>query len=410
MNKGLSLQIAGILFTVILLGGVFHLRARLNLSTQDYANTNFFFFWLSGRMVLDGENPYDETQYLAGHDANGVTWKPNRIFPYPLPLALLMAPLGLLSLETAYVAWQIITQIFVAVTVLALLNHWKEPAPRRLFIPMTLFLLFFGPILLTLQIGAIGGLTLLFMLAVLLLLEKEKSFHAGMVLSLLILKPPQGATILLLFGIWFLARRDWKALFGLAAGGLILLVIGLLQDPLWIGKFRMASETVMNRTQGSHSNVWSFAYLACKGASPCSTLLGGTLALILLGSGSLLLWRKYRRGAAATQAQWSAWEAMNFIIPIGFVSTIYLWEYDQILYVIPIVWIVGTLVQKTGRYVYAFLFLILLVMYSLFALVQHANTHKDLWSLGNTAIVLGALLLVSRMKQKPPIDTSPARA
>jgi hypothetical protein len=29
-----------------------------------------------------------------------------------------------------------------------------------------------------------------------------------------------------------------------------------------------------------------------------------------------------------------------------------------------------------------------------------------LWSLGNTLIVLGAILLVTRIKQKSPIDTS----
>jgi hypothetical protein len=236
------------------------------------------------------------------------------------------------------------------------------------------------------------------MLAALLLLEKEKSLLAGLILSLTILKPPQGATILFLVSIWFIARRNWKAILGMAIGGLALLLIGFLQDPLWLIKFRTASQAVMDRTQGVHSNVWSFAYLACKGASPCSMLLGAGGALTLLGLGALILWRK--------QAEMSAWEAMTFIIPIGFVSTVYLWAYDQILYVIPITWIVGTLVQKTKSYIYPFLFLVALVIYSFFALAQHAQTSKDLWSLGNTLIVLGTVLLVTRLKQKSPIDTS----
>lgn len=386
MKKDTVLKIAGILFTVALLGAIFHLRAGQNLSTQDYRNSNFFFFWLSGRMVLTGENPYDQAQYLAGHDAFDVTWRPNRIFPYPLPLTLFMIPLGLFSLENAYVTWQIVTQILIAITVFVLLNHWKEPAQRRLLIPMMLFLSFFGPVFLTLQIGAIGGFTLIAMLAALLLLEKDKSFFAGIALSLTILKPPQGATILFLFGIWFLARRDWKAICGMVIGGLALLLIGLVQDPLWVVKFSTASQAVMDRTQGVHSNVWSFAYLACKGTSPCSTLLGAAGALTLLGLGSLFLWRK--------QAQLSAWEAMNVIIPVGFLSTVYLWAYDQILYVIPITWIVGRLVQKSKSYIHALLFLIVLVSYSFFALAMHAYTLKDLWSLGNTLIVLGMLALL----------------
>ena len=382
MKKNTLLKTTGVLLTITLLGGIFYLRARQNYSTQDYRNTNFFFFWLAGRMELTGENPYDQAQYLAGHDVSGATWKPNKIFPYPLPLSLFMVPLGLFSLGNAYIIWQIVSQILIATTVYVLLNHWTDPAPRRLFLLMMLFLLFFGPIFLTLQIGSIGALTLIIMTSALLLLEKDKSLFAGIVLSLTILKPPQGATILFLAGVWLLARRNWSAILGIALGGLALLLIGYFQDPLWLTKFRTASQAVMDRTQGIHSNVWSFAYLACKGASSCSMLLGGASALTLLGLGGLFLWRK--------QAEMSAWEAMNFIIPVGFVSTVYLWAYDQILYVIPVTWIIGTLVQKMKSYVPAFLFLVILVLYSFFALAQHANTSKDLWSLGNTILVLGA--------------------
>ena len=63
----------------------------------------------------------------------------------------------------------------------------------------------------------------------------------------------------------------------------------------WIDKFRGASAAVMDRTQGIQSNVWAFAYLICKGAAPCSTLLGGTLALILLGLGGFFLWQQAAR-------------------------------------------------------------------------------------------------------------------
>jgi Gpi18-like mannosyltransferase len=235
-----------------------------------------------------------------------------------------------------------------------------------------------------------------------LLLEKDKSLLAGMLLALTMLKPPQGLTILLLAGIWFLAQRNWKAIFGVAIGGIALLVIGMIQDPLWLVKFRDASEAVMDRTQGVHSNVWAFAYLACNGTSPCWTILGGAASLVLLGLGGFFLWRNH--------SKLTAWEAFNIILPIGFVSTIYLWAYDQLPYLIPIVWIIGTLTQKSRSYLYSFLFLIVLVLYSLYALVQHAGTNRDLWSLGTTILVLGSVWAASKMRQKPPIDTSPRSA
>ena len=119
-------------------------------------------------------------------------------------------------------------------------------------------------------------------------------------------------------------------------------------------------------------------------------------ALTLLGLGGYFLWRNH--------AQLSVWEAFNIIIPIGFVSTIYLWVYDQILYVIPIVWIVSTLVERKKSYIQAFIFLIVLGLVSLTATILHAYTLKDIWNLGTTIIVLGMVLQLHHLKQKYPID------
>jgi hypothetical protein len=382
-------KILGIIVTLILIGGMIFLRAKISATSFDFQSSNFTFFWLAGRMVLEGGNPYDESQYLAGHETHGIKWQPNKIFPYPLPLAIFCIPLGLLPLSTAYITWQVISLIIVAATIFVLLNHWQESAPRRLLVPIFAAMFFFGPLYLTLHTGSVGAFALLAVAGSILLFEKDKSLLAGMVLSLTILKPPQGLTILLLAGIWFLARRDWKAIYGAAIGGVTLLIIGMIQDPLWVIKFSGASQAVMDRTLGVHSNVWAFAYLACDGASPCSTLLGGTLGLILLGLGGFFLWQN--------QARLTAWEAFNVILPIAFVSTIYLWAYDQLPYIIPIVWIIGTLVKRTKSYIYAFIFLIVLDIVSFFALIQQAGTSKDLWSFGTTIIVLGMVLwLVTR--------------
>jgi hypothetical protein len=390
-----------IFISLVMLGVMISARVQL-VQKVDVPNSNFSFFWLAGRMILDGENPYDETQYLAGHDANGIDWRPNRIFPYPLPLTLFCIPLGFFSMKTAYTIWQVISLLLVALTIYLLLSHWREKAQQNLLLPIFFFLLFWSPLYLTTHAGTISILPVMILLAAILLLEKDKSLWAGIVLAFTMLKPPQGFTILLLAGVWFLARRDWKAIKGIFIGGLIILITGLIQDPHWIQKFIGASNAVMDRTLGVHSNVWAFAYLGCDGASPCSNLLGGALSVSLLGGASLLLWKN--------QAQWSAWKAMNVIIPVGFVSTIYLWAYDQLPYIIPIVWIMGTLVQKQRSILLAFVFLILLDLVSIFALVQQAFTEKDLWSLGTTILVLAFLFIAQHMKPKSTIDEAPAHA
>jgi hypothetical protein len=108
------------------------------------------------------------------------------------------------------------------------------------------------------------------------------------------------------------------------------------------------------------------------------------------------------------QAKFTAWEAFNFIIPLGFISTLYLWAYDQILYVIPITWIAGMLIERNKNYLYAFLFLIGLVVYSFFALFMQATVTNDLWSLGTTLIVLGITLWLYWLNKSKPIDKAPA--
>ncbi len=394
MQKSIQ-KISGIILTLALLGGMIFIRARISATSFDFQSSNFTFFWLAGRMILEGENPYNEAQYLAGHETYGIKWQPNRIFPYPLPLAIIFIPVGLLSLPAAYIAWQVITLLIVAATIFLLLNHWKEAAPKRLLVPIFASMFFFGPLYLTLHTGSVGALAMLAVVGAILLFERDKSLLAGIVLSLTILKPPQGLTILLLAGVWFLARRDWKAIFGVAIGGVILLVVGIIQDPFWLTKFFGASQAVMDRTLGVHSNVWAFAYLACKGATPCSTLLGAAGSAILLGLGGFFLWKNQAR---------PAWEAFNVIIPIAFLSTIYLWAYDQIPYIIPIVWVIGSLVERTKSYIYAFVFLIVLELFSFYALVQQALTDKDIWSLGTTVIVLGMVLGLMYLNKIKPID------
>ena len=406
--KDLIKKIPGALVTIILLGGMIFLNTRQSHASFDYQNSNFSFFWLAGRMILEGENPYDQDQYLASHATYGIEWQPNKIFPYPLPLAIFCIPLGFFSIENAYILWTVISLFITAGTIFILLNQWKSSAHQRLLIPVFAFMLYFGPLYLTLHTGSIGAFALLTILGAILLLEKDKSLFAGIVLSLTLLKPPQGLTILLLAGIWFLARRDWKAILGVAIGGVSLLVIGMIQDPMWVIKFRGASEAVMDRTLGVHSNVWAFAYLICKGTSPCSTLLGGTFGLILLSLGGFFLWQAQppvgNQPQGAAPAKVRAWEAFNVILPIAFMSTIYLWAYDQLLYVIPIVWIVGMLVEKTKSYIYAFLFLIVLDLFSLFALAQQAATEKDLWSLGTTILVLGMVAGIPYLTPKKPME------
>jgi len=386
------INIANLALTIVILGALFYQRAMQNYVHQDYTNSNFFKLWLAGHMMWTGENPYNPAQWLGEHNAFGATWQPNETFLYPLPMAYFLAPLGLLSPGEAFIAWQIVSQIIIALATLWLIRHWQEQAQALLFLPLTIFLLFFGPVYLTLQIGSVGPLALAAIVLTILLLEHNQPIWAGMMLSLIMLKPPQGLTILILVGIWFLARQNWKTLLGIAIGGFSLLIVGMIRDPLWIIKMRDASATVLDQTMGLDSNIYSFAYLACSQNTFCMWIAGTLGTILILVTGGYYLWH-YRN-------QLSTWEAFNIIIPVGFISTIYLWSYDQLPYVVPITWIAGGLVDRTKSFIPAFGFMVVLDLFSIYSLLIQAKTHKDLLSIINTILVLGMCLWLWHQKHQ----------
>jgi hypothetical protein len=389
-ERRLATRVAITIVAVLILAAAFYQRAALNLNRIDYRNSNFVFFLMAVRLFISGGDPYDSTQWLAEHDANGVDWRPNKIFPYPLPLAFVMAPLGLLSLGDAYLGWQLISEACIVASMWFLLERRKEPTHQRLLVPLALIMLFFGPVYLTLQLGALGALTLLAITAAIATLDQEHSIAAGILLSLTLLKPPQGMPIVFLAGIWCLSRRDWRAIAGLGLGAVGMVLIGMIGDPLWLLKFATSSQVVIGRTLGVQSNAFGLAYAACSGDLPCMWQCGGIAVVIILAAGGRYLWLHGR--------DLSPWEALALIIPIAFVATLYLWSYDQILYVIPVVWIVLRLIDRTRSYVASFLFLSAMVLVSMTALVIQANTHSDLTSIVTTVLVLGGYALVHSSK------------
>lgn len=391
---------ATILMTVLVLAGVFYLRADYNLHRIDYRNSNFVFFWLAGRMVVSGENPYDAVAWRAQLAANNVSWRPDQNFLYPLPLAFLLAPLGLASLGNAYLLWQIVSQALIALSVWALLAVSPDPRHRRMFFPFVIALLFFGPVYLSLQIGALGAFTLAALAAAIIALDHKHHLLAGVLLAFLLLKPPQALPILALAGVWIIARSAWKAFIGLSLGASSLLLIGMLGDPLWLSKFAAVGQALMDRSLGVQSNVLSLAYRACGGDLGCMWVYGGIASLVLLLLAGTYVWQH--------RNDLTAWEAFGLIIPAAFLTTPYLWSYDQILYVIPVAWIAVRLVDRTRGYLAPIIFMSALVLGSIVALLIFARTRSDLASLLTTGLVAASAISLKAASRTPDTHTRSA--
>ncbi len=354
--------------------------AVINEQRVDYVNNGFFKFWLAGQMTWTPAHPYSLEDWDAGHRLNGSTWMDEKRFAYPLPLALIVSPLGLLPIETAYILWDFVAQILIALCLLWLATHW-EGLNRRLYV---LFLLLAttlnGNIYLGLMTGTVAALFLVFLTLALFFLEKRRDLLAGFFLALVILKPPL-VTILVLLGLWLLFSRRWRVIGGMALGGLSLLVVGLLQDPQWLQKFLGTGDSLLGMRLGHQPTILSYTNLACGGDLNCAMTWYALIALALVALFAWILWKKH--------AKLTPLMAFSLALPLGMLLPPYIWSYDYTLLVIPIAYIAFEMVRRQKTYIYATLFLLVLTALALAGLTMFwmnpdndaLTIQRDMWSI-----------------------------
>lgn len=380
--------------------------AVLNEQRVDYINNGFFKFWLAGYMTWTPEHPYSLEDWDAGHKQFGATWMDEKRFAYPLPLALIVAPLGLLPIPTAYILWDFLAQILIAACLLWLATHW-DGLNRRLYV---LFLLVAatlnGNIYLGLMTGTLAALFLAFLTLALFFLERKHDLMAGFFLALVILKPPL-VTILVLLGLWLLFSRRWRVIGGMAIGGLSLLVVGFLQDPQWLQKFLGTGDSLLEMRLGHQPTIISYTRLACAGDLACAMTWYTTIALSLVALFAFILWK--------THARLNPLQAFSLAIPLGLLLPPYIWSYDYTLLVIPIAYAAFEMVRRQKTYVYATLFLLVLTTLALTGLTlfwmnpdsDALTIQRDMWSIWTGLYVLAAAWwLVLRLPPESAVDVA----
>jgi len=359
-----------------------------NERNVDYVNNGFFTFWLSGHMQWTGEHPYSTTEWVNGHHTNGAVWIPNKIFPYPLPLALVTAPLGFFPIEQAYILWDMLAQGMIALCILWLATRWEGLNRQAYAIFVLVATILNGNVFLGLMTGTIAALFVVFLTLALYFMETRRPLLAGIALAGLALKPPL-LTVVALIGIWLLFRRNWKAIGGIITGGLGLFIIGLLQDPLWVPKFLGAGENLLGMRLGHQPTIISYSRLACGGNITCAFISYAFIALALVALFTLFIWKKHE---AITPLM-----VFSVAIALGMLLPPYIWSYDYTLLIIPICFVVFELIRLRATYIHSTLFLLLLDGLSIIGLLlfwinpdSNALTiQRDMWSIWVALLVLG---------------------
>ncbi len=264
---------------------------------------DFTVLWRAAHQVCIGASPYDPPEVLIGKDG----WE---VFKYPQFLALVMSWLGLFPLYSAEVIWKIILLVASFAALDLSLRHLRKqlsslspplcPSPQSRFLAlagMVLAYSLFSPLSWSLELGQVGSLLLLLMLAAAMSISARRDVSVGLFFSL--------ATLIKLTPVFLLFQgglhRRWKSV--LAAALTIVLYAALLGGAgFWREEIRYFTEVLPSIPQltrlVSHSFLDLLAHLVMWGGgdaishdAPVQTVLHAGASVVYLAVLFSLAWR-----------------------------------------------------------------------------------------------------------------------
>jgi hypothetical protein len=309
-------------------------------SQNGMLDSDFFCFWLGGRMLGHGQDPYNLAAYQAAGAASGTQWFGYPYF-YPVILAVMFIPLGWLPVRLAAIIWVTAEILALLGVVWILLSRLSQRPFWAKIIILLVGLFLFRPVIVSLHDGQLGPVFLAVLVGALYLLERGRDVQAGCLLAFLCVKPSLGLPILGLLCVYLLCRRQWKVFYGIAGMGLVLLAVSFIVYPAWIPAFLKNSAALGNRVTLYTPTLWGQAGLVCGRNGACATPIALTGSILLAGAAIIFLFRK--------SGELDIWSAAAVAICIGLQVTPYLWAYDQVFLVLPLVMITLRLIERNPR-------------------------------------------------------------
>ena len=310
---------------------------------QNYmVDGDFFEHWLAGRLVWTSKNIYDTQVWMPEHVRYGNTVDRNPVFPSPPATAFVMAPVGLLPLNVASVSWVVISAGLILLSARCVLSRSDLYTRLPYLLPILAGVFLFRPVMVTLRNGQFGAVLLFYSALAVWLFARGRWFAGGLALGLFFLRPNIGLPIIGLACIWLLLRKRWGALGGAMVSLAGLAALSWAKYPNWLGGMLATGDTKLFNTFGYHPNLWGLAGVLCRHELTC-TLAAGSLFVLLLSGLSVLAY-------ARLSSRDDPVVALGFILPLALMFTPYMWAYDQILLVVPILIVTINLYQRGSPY------------------------------------------------------------
>ena len=367
---------------------------------QDFmANGDFFDHWLGGRLIWTSKNIYDPSVWLPEHEPLGNTINHNPVFPYPPIVAFVMAPFGLLPLSLASVSWVITSAGLIFLSTRLVLSLAGMHERLAYLLPATAGVYLFRPVMVTLRNGQLGAVFLICAVLAFWFLTQRRWIAGGVALSLLVMRPPLGLPIIGMIGIWLFLKKRWEALGSIAISLAALALISWLRYPQWLGEWLKVGDTKLLKTFGYHPNIWGLSGLICKHDLTCTLAVGSFVMILIFLALVLLLARRTDESDGGT--------ALALMIPAGLLVTPYVWAYDQILLVLPILAVMIQTYRIGSRYLLTATIPLLMSCFALALLLGSLRVGTDAPSGVLTITCLVWLLLLLNIRSKRQATSSP---
>jgi len=299
--------------------------------TERLKGRDFLQYYLAGLLVVCGEadHLYDQRHFAM---AQLEIVPPSEFVPpypsiYPPTTALLFSPFATLPYEQAIVCWWLIQ--FACFTAAGVLLWWELRPPHGWRIPAFLGYAAFYPMLNTFWNGQLAALLLPLFLAGLHLRRAGWPVAAGLIWSLLALKPQ----LMVAVGLWLILRREGRALFGIAVGGVVqTTVVFLALGPGVLLAYFFAAREVMGDWYNRYTMAPDHQHAM---AGILTTYFGATyrgVATVLhLGLAAVAGWWLLRIRRRLPELEFSA------AVPFLLLTIPHLLTYDLVYLLVPVV-------------------------------------------------------------------------
>lgn len=329
-------------------------------------------YWATGKLILRGDNPYSveevlliqsEIKELQTSPLNEISM--NLYPPWTIPFSI---PLGFFNYSFSRLLWLLSHMLIIVLCVKVIWSLYGGSS--KMFFLSYLITFLFAPTILVLMIGHNTPLVLLGTVGFLYFTQKSKTnpwnyFLAGVFVSYVSIKPQILYLLFFALIIWIIKNRAWLVILGGLSMISILTLITLAFDPQVINHYWITFSDYKFGTWATPT-IGLFLRLTFGLEKDWLQILPIVFGFVWL----LYYWRKH-------QKTWDWLEQMPILLFVSVITSPYVWTYDLVVLLIPVIAIVAE-ISRTRFSWQSALFISFLILINILVFYSH-RIFEDFW-------------------------------